>query len=80
MVNVYNNNQGQLVVQVEGDRDNRYQVRVFDSLGKLVLDYKFNSPTGNTTEKLDIANLEKGVYYVQVHDQLQGSTNKISVQ
>ncbi|MFM7078506.1 MAG: T9SS type A sorting domain-containing protein, partial [Bacteroidota bacterium] len=79
MVNVYNNNQGQLVVQVEGDRDNRYQVRVFDSLGKMVLDYKFNSPTGNTTEKLDIANLEKGVYYVQVHDQLQGSTNKISV-
>jgi hypothetical protein len=77
---VYNNNQGQLVVQVDGDRDNRYQVRVFDSLGKMVLDYKFNAPTGNTTEKLDIANLEKGVYYVQVHDQLQGSTNKISVQ
>ena len=80
MVQVYNNNQGQLVVRVEGDQNSRYQVRIYDSLGKMVMDYRFNAASGSTTEKLDIANLDKGVYYVQVHDQQQGVTNKISVQ
>ena len=79
MVNAYNNNQGQLVVEVSGSENSKYQVRVFDSLGKQVLEHKFNSSIGNAVENLDIAQLERGIYYVQVHNQLKGSTHKISI-
>jgi len=79
LINAYNNNQGNLVVEVTGSENTRYMVRVFDSLGKLVVEHKFISPTRTAKESLDISKLEPGVYYVQVHDQLNGSTNKISV-
>ena len=79
-VNIYNNNQGELVVQVEGSGYNRYQVRIFDSLGKLVLDQRFNAPNGFTTEKFNITDLQKGVYYVHVFDSVNGTTGKISIQ
>jgi hypothetical protein len=61
--------------QLSGDRVN---VTVFDALGKSVLDSSYNN-SSNFNERLDVSQLNSGLYLVKISDGVSSTTKKLVV-
>jgi len=71
-VNIYPN-PAQDVIHIDVPVNNTYEIQIFDLLGKMVL-------TAQNTPKVNIANLQKGVYFVRVLQEGKTKIEKIVIE
>lgn len=78
-VYVYNNNLGQLVVSLQSELSNTFNIGLFDALGKQVNHKTVNTQKGAATFYVDISDLSSGIYLVKVNSETSTTAQKIFV-
>ncbi len=73
-----NPNNGEFSIQVNSSSSNNILVEVYDLRGRLILNKSYNN-SGNLNEKLNLGNVQSGIYLVNVNDGSRKSTKKIVV-
>lgn len=74
-----NPNNGEFSIQVNSSSSNNILVEVYDLRGRLILNKSYNN-SGNLNEKLNLGNVQSGIYLVNVNDGSRKSTKKIVIQ
>jgi hypothetical protein len=78
-VNAFNNQIGQLVVNINTEAHTNYTATVYDALGNKVFTKQLTAESGSNNYSFDISTLSSGVYIVSLHDGIKNTTRKIVV-
>ena len=69
-------NAGQMIsVNIAGNNQSKYEVKLFDMSGKLIA-----QQTGNSRMQIATSNLRKGMYVVSVNNQTEAKSFRVMVQ
>jgi hypothetical protein len=78
-INVYNDQQGNIVLSINANETNQYRVALFDVLGKIIIDKQFVIEEGPNNFSFNISTLNAGVYFIKIDDKIKPITKKIFV-
>ncbi len=66
----------ELFVNIVSDKQQNISIKIIDITGKLVLSNNINVKEGNFVKNIDISNLHKGIYLIQINFDIDGLINK----
>ncbi len=78
-VYAYNNQQGNIIITIQSDMNDRYAAKLFDAFGKNVSNLSFDSGKGFSMYKIDIAAVSSGIYFITITGEESTVTQKIFV-
>jgi hypothetical protein len=62
-----NPNSGSFTLQLESTTSTETQLRVFDSMGKMIYSDKLQTPQGKSNTEVQLDNVSKGIYLIQLN-------------
>ncbi len=78
-VTTYNNQQGNIVITLNTEANNTYVATLYDVVGNKVINEQFTAEKGSNNFKLNISNLNSGVYFISIENGEKRTTQKIFI-
>jgi hypothetical protein len=78
-LNVFNNDQGNIVLDIQSSGSWNFNVILFDASGNKIMDNKIRTEPGNNNYKFDASFLNTGIYFIKIDDGKKPITKKIFI-